>query len=203
MPLDNKVVLRSDLVRIRATSENAVVNDRPVAITERSFYSNENFIPAQADQNPVALQALLGLTWDEASVFNQKFLCIYDGLNEFNHVFLEAIGLKINMNLTRTIEDDRDNKFYVKLSGTGTDATEIIGLNGGLWVTRLALKRLRILAEHDLFHGARADMVARDNHVNAVVPYLGYDRVMADLNANLRRGGRLAIEWTAESEAEL
>lgn len=164
-------------------------------------FFDENFVPAQAGEDPVALQALLGLVWDEASVLNAKYLDIYDGLTEFNHVFLEAIGLKLGLSLSRTIEDDRNNHAYITLSGTGSDHTEIVVLNG-IWVTRLALKRLRILGEHDLFRQARAGMVARNNNVNAVVPYFGYDRIMADLNANLRRGGRLAIEWEAESEAE-
>lgn len=127
-------------------------------------FFDENFVPAQAGEDPVALQALLGLVWDEASVLNAKYLDIYDGLTEFNHVFLEAIGLKLGLSLSRTIEDDRNNHAYITLSGTGSDHTEIVVLNG-IWVTRLALKRLRILGEHDLFRQARAGMVARNNNV--------------------------------------
>lgn len=99
--------------------------------------------------------------------------------------------------ISRTVEDDRANKPYISLIGTGSDRTEKVPYGIGVVISRLALKRIKILKSLQIFKTAQAKMAARKNR--AVVPVYSHNRILADLNARLHRKGRLAIDWIDEA----
>lgn len=203
MPVDNKIILKSDLVRIRSKSSREVAAGKQVAITERCFYFDKNFSPAKAD-HAVHFQALTALCFDEATFCELRFYDIFDGIAELNSQFLNDIGLSLTVKTNRTADDDRAGTPFISLVGYPTDISERMAKADGVEISKLAKKRLHILSGLEIFKNAKAKLKARTNKVHALTldENIGYSRVLALLDANLLRRNRLAIEWIPDNLAE-
>lgn len=160
---NNTVIAKTDDVVVKAKTERGYVQGQgPVSITTRYYYFPKSFSPALVDDDDKnGVLSLAGMAWEETTDNNQKVFNLADALEEANHLFFEKIGLKIVVCTKRFVEDNRNDEPHVSLVATGTDRSERVKYNGGIWISELARKRLNIACNDDVFWHAQAAYTAR------------------------------------------